>query len=150
MVVVSERAGRQDGTSMVVVGVGGLGVIAVLIWMALLVWDRPTTAARQTHPALSADAVTLSYRSEEDFRADQSLATAMLHRVLAGGTGGQIGWENPVTGNRGVVWNGPENAQGCRDIARRAMINKVFHDEATRLCKDSKGRWPADITWAPR
>jgi hypothetical protein len=141
---------RRDGPNIWVVGLGVLTVAALLIWMALHVWQRPrpSDAARRT--PLSAEAEKLSYTAEEDFRSDQSMAAGTLRRVLDGAAGGQILWENPETGNRGLVWNGPENARGCREVERRTVINHAFRDFGAMVCRDSRGRWPSEIAWAPR
>lgn len=133
-----------------------IGVLVGLGARSLTRYDGEPSVAREGQAdrqpaAVSAEASALGYRSDRDYSSDRQRASFALGRVMAGVAGEQRLWENPETGNRGVIWNAAEHAgergRLCRDLIRRTLINNAFRSAEATVCRDPDQAWPTEIAW---
>lgn len=99
-------------------------------------------------------AVEEGYEQDADYLADRARERAVITRLLAASVGSQQLWENPETGNRGVIWVANETATAdgsrCRELIRHTLINNAFRDTETTACSAGpRGTISPDVTWRP-
>lgn len=150
---------ESDGPNMILLLFVIALVIGILVGLgarSLTRHDGGASAAHQSQAdwqpaAVSAEASALGYRSDWDYSSDRRRASFALGRVMAGLAGEQRLWENPESGNRGVVWSAAEHAGDhgtiCRDLVRRTLINNAFRSAAATVCRDPKQAWPTEVAW---
>ncbi len=144
-----------------VVAMFGLAVLVGLVaglgaqrWAGL---DRRPLALRQgpvaQKPVTQKEAVAEGYQTDADYLADHARERVVITRLLAAPVGSQQIWENPETGNRGVIWVARETVRAdgghCRGLVRHTLINNAFHDTEAVTCRANAGDFPSDVTWRP-
>ena len=89
------------------------------------------------------------YHNEADYNADRAREQAVLTHLLAAPVGSQALWENPETGNRGVIWVAREQkgAEVCRDLVRHTLLNNAYRNTAATVCRDPSGAFPERVAW---
>ncbi len=89
------------------------------------------------------------YHNESDYNADRLREQAVLTRLLASPVGSQALWENPETGNRGVIWVASEHrgAEICRDLVRHTLLNNAYRNTAATVCREPRGAFPERVAW---
>jgi hypothetical protein len=129
-------------------------VVGVLIGLGarrLARLDLERANIRHSQQPLSSEATDLGYKVERDYRIDGERAAAALGDVLGDTGGSQRLWENPETGNRGVIWGSGETRRPdgsiCRTLARRTLINGAFRNGGSEACHSAGGPWNTSVGW---
>ena len=145
----------------------GAGAIVLLFGLAVLIgllvgftaqrWatDPDFVAWRFRSGTVSKAASDLGYKAEGDYQADRQRERATIDRLLTMPVGSQALWENPETGNRGVIWVGGQHegaASGqpgkfCRDLVRHTLLNNAYRNSLGTTCQAPGERFPPDIAW---
>lgn len=78
--------------------------------------------------------------------ADQRYFHFATQRALDSGTGGKTEkWENPISGNRGIVHAGPvfhySSGQFCRNFDLTVVIGGETHEASGMACRQEDGSW---------
>ena len=139
----------------------GAGAIVLLFALAVLVGlgvgfgalryaadpGRPLALHHSNSPPKQV--IEAGYHNEADFNADRARERAVLTKLLAGPVGAQALWENPETGNRGVIWVASEQkgAEICRNLVRHTLLNNTYRNSAATICHAPGQDFPADIPW---
>jgi surface antigen len=144
------------GTIVALVGLAvliGLAVgFAAQRWAAdpaFVVWHGGPTGA------VSKAASDLGYKVERDYLADRAREQATVERLLTLPVGSQILWENPETGNRGVVWVAGDHAADaaepagtfCRDLVRHTLLNNAYRNSLGTTCHAPGQPYSPDVAW---
>jgi surface antigen len=145
----------------------GAGALVALLGFAVLVglgvgysaqrWanDPGRLPGRFERHSVSKSAGALGYQTDEAFEADRKRETETVTRLLGMPVGSQLLWENPETGNRGVIWVAGEHAGGsgteanaiCRDLVRHTLLNNSFRNTLGTTCRKPNQAFSADVTW---
>jgi len=145
----------------------GAGMILLLFGFAVLIglavgftaqrWatdpGRPISLYRSS--GAPKEVVDQGYKSESDFNADHAREQETISRLLVAPVGTQVLWENPETGNRGVIWvasehvgnQGAQNGQTCRDLVRHTLLNNTYRNTVGTTCHTAGKAFAADIAW---
>ena len=93
----------------------------------------------------------MGYHSENDFNADHAREQTVIQKLLAAPVGSQMLWENPETGNRGVIWVAGQHAGTdggmCRDLVRHTLVNNSYRNTAGTTCRGGNSGYPDQIAW---
>ena len=145
----------------------GAGAIVALFFFALLIgllvgftaqrWatSPEVAASRYSASAVSKAASELGYHEERAYQADRQHEQVTVERLLNLPVGTQQLWENPETGNRGVILVSGERAgaasgeagKTCRDLVRHTLLNNAFHNSLGTICRAPGEGFPGDVAW---
>ena len=147
----------------------GLGAVLMLFGAALTIGLLVgiTAQHRATDPGNAAflksgrtvprDVAAYGYTSMNDFNSDHLREQATITQLLQAPVGSQSLWENPETGNRGVIWvmkerqveRGAQPGQTCRDLMRHTLLNNAYRNTVGSTCRDKGQAYSAEIAWTP-
>ncbi len=137
-------------------------LIAVLFGMALVVGLLAGLGAQRYmrdfgHPvaiyqgSAPKEIVKLGYTDVAAYNIDHAREHAVIDKLLAAPVGSQMLWENPETGNRGVIWVARQamlpNGAVCRDLVRHTLLNNTYRNTAGTTCRPANGSYPPEIPW---
>ena len=148
-----------DGIGAVMMLFGFALIIGLLVGITAQHWatDPGSTAYLKSGHSVPKDVRQFGYTSMSDFNSDHQREQATITHLLEAAVGSQSLWENPETGNRGVIWvmnerqveQGAMRGQICRDLLRHTLLNNAYRNTAGTTCHVLGQAYSAEITWKP-